>query len=89
MFISLWFVWDIQSKWVVRGKGKLQALVYNILPWRKVPENDVWSAGQGLSQWEPSPCERFTGWTGLAWEQRLEKNTAGIFSNITLHYSQE
>ena len=28
--------------------GKLQALVYDILPWRKVPESDDRSVGCGL-----------------------------------------
>ena len=31
-------------------RSRLQALVYDILPWRRVPESDVRSVGAGILQ---------------------------------------
>ena len=32
-----------------RGQDKLQALLYDILPWRKVPESGAWSVGPDIT----------------------------------------
>ena len=55
---------------------KLQALVYNILPWRKVPESDARSVALGVFYWS-------VAFTGLGSSASVAVNNLPMFSETS------
>ena len=58
---------DTETPGVVRDYAKLQALVYDILPWRKVPERDAGSVGLAMPDATRSSPEWFRSNVGGMW----------------------
>ena len=52
---------------IVRDYAKLQALVYDIRPWRKVPESDAGSVGLAMPDATRSSPEWFCSNVGGMW----------------------